>query len=348
MQAMPAIGASFNRASDDLKGMLTDYNTRQDANWNQGIKNNTNDFIAQSQQDTNLNDFYANDSQYSIQGMKDRFGVQVNQDDVLAARLKQEALLNTKAQDAATLVGRDTFNNTSDALLTNNAYHASLAANGVRPINASKMLGEFNTATKDEHAVVQTNKTAENTNKLIEGLNSGNLDPVLEDSKKFGLLVDKNAIRAAHTALLAKDTEGLVKLALDITSQARDTTAGLSAIYNSGKPVALMSSAAKTFLEMATQKSTPSEQTTNQLALQKLENQANFDERRVAPATKIAKLTRDQENLGLPAGFADLAAKAVAENARTGGAVNVSTKDVVDGGLLSNILSSTKILPRNS
>jgi hypothetical protein len=339
MQAMPAVGASFNRASDELKGMLTDYNTRQDANWNQGIKNNTNDFIARSQQDTNLNDFYANDSQYSMQGMKDSVGVQIKPEDVLAARLKQEALLSSKAQDTGYTVGRDTFNRTADPLLTNNAMHDSFTASGVKPMNQAKMVSDINTANKDENAVVQTNKTAENTNKLIESLNSGNLDPVLEDAKKFGLLVDKNAIRAAHTALLAKDTEGLVKLGLDTTSQAKDTTAGLAAIYNSGKPVALMSSAAKTFLEMATQKSTPSEQTTNQLALQKLENQANFEERRVAPTTKIAKLTRDQENLRLPAGFADLAAKAVAENARTGGAVNVSTKDVVAGGLLSSILS---------
>jgi len=335
MQAMPAVGVSFNRASDDLKGMLTDYNTRQDANWNQGRKNNTNTLLAESQQANDLNSFYSSDPSYSIQGMKDRFGVQVNQDDVLAGRLKQEALLNTKAQDAASIIGRDTFSTTADPLATNIAMRDSFTANGVKPINQSKMIGDINTANKDENEVLTKNVINTHNQELLGQLSLSNLQDVLKSGReKYKTLFDPAAVIAQHKSMEDTAKEATLAAASKVVADNRNPSSGYDYIRNSDMPSALKVATAKSLTELVSLNATPSEVDKAALAERALVDKIDISDRLVAGKTQLATKQKAAEAYKTSSEIEKAAAATIAAN----GSVGDVAKDVVDQTIVGQVL----------
>jgi len=291
MQAMPAVGASFNRASDDLKGMLTDYNTRQDANWNQGIKNNTNTLLAESQQANDLNSFNANDPSYSIQGIKDRFGVQVNQDDVLAGRLKQKGLLNEAAANAAYSAGNATFNTTTDRPTAIAAMQKSLTDSGVRESDQFKIIGDYNTGTKDIQEGLTKNVTSKNTQEAIGQLNLSNLQDVLKEGKtKYKDLFDSAAIIAQHKSLTDTAIESGVSSAMSATKLTGNPSDGVMAISGADMPSDVKISAMERLQKLSEGALKPSALDELNYKVAEEKNNIAFKDRIAEPTAQLANL----------------------------------------------------------
>lgn len=151
LRAMPVINDSFNKSADILRGTLTDYTKQNDANWDQGVKNNTADIVARLKGADNLGSLNALNEQYNPEALRSAFGVQYDDDKVQAAKLDSRNLLNTKAANEAFTLGNITFDSTKSEADTYAAMRKKLTDSGVDQADQFKILSDYTAGTKPVH-----------------------------------------------------------------------------------------------------------------------------------------------------------------------------------------------------